>query len=104
MVPGGNLAKASSFGAKTVKGPGLLSASTKLATCTAVTKVWNEPAPTAISTISGIVFYLIWEKSSIKYRKLMRQTILTVFVENLVIGKSAIGAILLARHGSQLLF
>jgi hypothetical protein len=85
MVPGGNFAKASSLGAKTVKGPGLLSASTKLATCTAVTRVWNEPAPTAISTISGIVFYLIWEKSSIKYCKVRRATIPTAFFEKLVI-------------------
>jgi hypothetical protein len=49
----GILAKASSVGAKTVKGPFPLSVSTRPAAPKAVAKVLNEPAPTAVSTMSA---------------------------------------------------
>lgn len=57
-VPWGNLAKASSVGAKTVKGPGLFNVSTSPAACTAVTNVLKLPADTAVSTISAINVHL----------------------------------------------
>ncbi len=53
-VPAGSLAKASSLGAKTVNGPGPFSVSTRPAAVTAATRVLNEPAATAVSTISGM--------------------------------------------------
>jgi hypothetical protein len=64
------LANASSVGAKTVKGPGLFSVSTNPAALTAVTKVSNEPAPTAMSTMSGIYVSSV-EKTFIK--KIVKQ-------------------------------
>lgn len=48
----GILAKASSVGAKTVKGPEDLRVSTRPATVRAVARVLKEPAPTAVSTMS----------------------------------------------------
>jgi hypothetical protein len=53
-VPGGNCAKASSVGAKTVNGPGDCSASTSPAAWTAATKVVKLSLLTAISTIFGM--------------------------------------------------
>jgi predicted permease len=47
----GTLAKASSVGANTVKGPGLLNVSTSPAAFTASTRVLKFPAATAVSTI-----------------------------------------------------
>ena len=55
-VPDGSFEKASSLGAKTVKGPGLLRASTRPAALTAVTRVLNEPAETAVSTMLELLF------------------------------------------------
>src|SRR5580765_8529553 len=52
MVPGGSFANAASVGAKTVKGPGPLSVSTSPAASSAVARVVNEPAATAVSTMS----------------------------------------------------
>ena len=52
-VPAGSLAKASSVGAKTVKGPAPLRVSTKPAAVTAATRVVKEPAETAVSTMSA---------------------------------------------------
>jgi len=52
-VPSGSLAKASSVGAKTVKGPSPLRASTKPAACKAAAKVVKRPSATAVSTISA---------------------------------------------------
>jgi hypothetical protein len=46
------LAKASSVGAKTVNGPLPLSVSTRPAACSAVARVLNWPAATAVSTMS----------------------------------------------------
>src|SRR3954465_3350687 len=51
-VPAGSLAKASSVGAKTVNGPGPLSVSTSPAACRAAASVLNDPAATAVSTMS----------------------------------------------------
>jgi hypothetical protein len=51
-VPAGSAAKASSVGAKTVKGPSPFSVSTSPAASTAATSVPKLPAPTAVSTIS----------------------------------------------------
>lgn len=48
----GILEKASSVGAKTVKGPGPLRVSIKPAAVKAVASVLKEPASTAVSTIS----------------------------------------------------
>ena len=48
----GNFAKASSVGAKTVKGPSPLSVSTRPAAFTAATSVLKLPAATAVSTMS----------------------------------------------------
>jgi hypothetical protein len=56
IVPGGNLAKASSVGANTVNGPGLFNVSTNPAAETAATKVLNASLLTAISTISAMNF------------------------------------------------
>ena len=50
-VPGGSLAKASSVGAKTVKGPGLLSVSTRPPALTAATRVLLIGELTAFSTM-----------------------------------------------------
>jgi len=50
-VPAGNLANASSVGAKTVNGPGPLRVFTRSAALTAATSVLNEPAAIAVSTI-----------------------------------------------------
>ena len=51
-VPAGSLAKASSVGAKTVKGPALLRVSTSAAAWTAVTNVVKRPSAIAVSTMS----------------------------------------------------
>src|SRR5271166_2576197 len=51
-VPAGNLANASSVGAKTVKGPLPFRVSTRPAACRAAARVLNEPAATAVSTMS----------------------------------------------------
>jgi len=51
-VPAGSLAKASSVGAKTVKGPGPFNVSTRSAALRAAARVLNEPAATAVSTMS----------------------------------------------------
>jgi hypothetical protein len=51
IVPAGSLAKASSVGAKTVKGPGPESVSTRPAALTAVTKVPKLPTAMAVSTM-----------------------------------------------------
>ena len=51
-VPAGSLAKAASVGAKTVNGPGPFSVSTSPAAWSAAARVWNEPAATAVSTMS----------------------------------------------------
>ena len=51
-MPFGNLANASSVGAKTVNGPAPLRVSTRPAAFTAVTSVLNDPAATAVSTMS----------------------------------------------------
>src|ERR1700728_1788146 len=50
-VPAGSLAKASSVGAKTVKGPGLLRVSTRPAALTAATRVLWIGELTAFSTM-----------------------------------------------------
>jgi hypothetical protein len=52
IVPSGNLAKASSVGAKTVKGPSLFNVVTKSAAPRAAAKVLKDPAATAVSTMS----------------------------------------------------
>jgi len=52
IVPAGNLAKASSVGANTVNGPSPFNVSTKSAAFTAATNVLNDPAATAVSTMS----------------------------------------------------
>src|ERR1700687_943755 len=52
VVPAGNFANASSVGAKTVKGPLPFRVSTRPAACSAAVKVLNEPAATAVSTMS----------------------------------------------------
>src|SRR4249919_3649831 len=51
-VPAGSAAKAASVGAKTVKGPLPWSVSTRPAALTAVSRVLNEPASVAVSTMS----------------------------------------------------
>ena len=51
-MPFGSLANASSVGAKTVKGPVPDSVSTRPAAWTAATSVLNDPAPTAVWTMS----------------------------------------------------
>src|SRR5208283_437814 len=51
-VLGGNFANASSVGAKTVKGPLPLRVSTRPAAWSAAARVLNEPAATAVSTMS----------------------------------------------------
>jgi hypothetical protein len=51
------LEKASSVGAKTVKGPSLARVSTKSAAFTAWTSVWKESLLTAISTIVAMMGY-----------------------------------------------
>lgn len=53
-VPLGSLAKAASLGAKTVNGPSPLSAPTKSAAVRAAARVLNEPAATAVSTMSAL--------------------------------------------------
>jgi hypothetical protein len=55
-VPGGSLAKASSVGAKTVNGPGPFRVVTRFAAPKAAANVLNEPAPTAVSTISALSY------------------------------------------------
>ena len=57
-VPLGSLAKASSVGAKTVKGPALLRVSTRPAAPRAAARVVKLPAPTAVSTMSFISAFL----------------------------------------------
>src|SRR3954452_21587152 len=52
-VPGGSLAKAASLGANTVNGPLPFRVLTRPAAFTAVTSVVNEPAETAVSTVSA---------------------------------------------------
>jgi hypothetical protein len=47
------LAKASSVGAKTVNGPALFKVGTKPAAVSAAARVLNDPAPTAVSTMSA---------------------------------------------------
>ena len=54
-VPAGSLAKASSVGAKTVNGPGDFMVSTRPAAPSAAARVLKVPAPTAVSTMSGII-------------------------------------------------
>jgi hypothetical protein len=51
-VPSGNFAKASSVGAKTVKGPSPCKVSTNPASVSAVANVLKVPASNAIDTIS----------------------------------------------------
>jgi hypothetical protein len=51
-VPAGSLAKASSVGANTVNGPAPFSVGTSPAAVTAAASVLNEPAATAVSTMS----------------------------------------------------
>ena len=52
-VPAGSLANASSVGAKTVNGPLPFSVSTRsAAACSAFASVLNDPAATAVSTMS----------------------------------------------------
>src|ERR1700683_3922492 len=51
-VPAGNLAKASSVGAKTVKGPLPFRVSTRPAGWSAAARVLKEPAAMAVSTMS----------------------------------------------------
>src|SRR5664279_1818749 len=51
-VPAGSAAKAASVGANTVKGPLPWSVSTRPAALTAVSRVLNEPASVAVSTMS----------------------------------------------------
>src|SRR3954447_590387 len=53
-VPAGSLAKASSVGANTVYGPAPLRVSTSPAAVAAVSRVLNEPAAVAVSTMSFI--------------------------------------------------
>ncbi len=53
MVPGGNLAKASSVGANTVNGPGPSSGTTRSPAVSAVTKILNRPSLVAVSTMSA---------------------------------------------------
>jgi hypothetical protein len=52
-VPSGSAANASSVGANTVKGPSLLSVSTRPAASAAASKVLNDPAAAAVSTMSS---------------------------------------------------
>ena len=54
-VPGGNLAKAASVGAKTVNGPGLFNVGTRSPACRAITKILKLPFAIAVSTISAIL-------------------------------------------------
>lgn len=54
-VPLGSLAKASSVGANTVKGPGPFNVSTKPAAPRAAAKVEKDPAATAVSTMSAML-------------------------------------------------
>jgi hypothetical protein len=63
-VPSGSLAKASSVGAKTVNGPSDFRVSTRPAAPSAAARVPNEPAPTAVSTISIISMEMeaIWHR------------------------------------------
>ena len=51
-VPSGSLANASSVGARTVNGPSPLRTSTRSAALSAATRVLNDPAATAVSTMS----------------------------------------------------
>ena len=51
-VPSGSAAKASSVGANTVNGPSPLSVSTRPAAVAAASRVLNEPAAAAVSTMS----------------------------------------------------
>src|SRR6187399_1302994 len=51
-VPAGSLAKASSVGANTVNGPAPFSVVTRSAAVSAAASVLNEPAATAVSTMS----------------------------------------------------
>src|SRR5688500_18744397 len=53
-VPAGSLANAASVGANTVNGPGPLSVATRSAASSAVASVLNEPASTAVSTMSFV--------------------------------------------------
>src|SRR3954449_4776384 len=53
-VPAGSLANASSVGAKTVYGPAPLRVSTSPAAVAAVSRVLNDPAAAAVSTMSFI--------------------------------------------------
>ena len=54
-VPAGSLANASSVGAKTVNGPALFNVGTRPAAVKAAASVLNEPALTAVSTMSAII-------------------------------------------------
>ena len=51
-MPAGSFAKASSVGANTVNGPGPFRVSTRSAACSALASAWNDPAATAVSTMS----------------------------------------------------
>jgi hypothetical protein len=53
-VPAGSFANASSVGAKTVNGPFPFSVSTSPAACSAFASVLNDPAATAVSTMSFV--------------------------------------------------
>ena len=54
-MPAGSAAKAASVGANTVKGPLPWSVSTRPAALTAVSRVLNEPASVAVSTMSLVM-------------------------------------------------
>src|SRR3954452_9431757 len=54
-VPAGSAAKAASVGANTVKGPLPSSVSARPAALTAVTRVLNDPASVAVSTMSLVI-------------------------------------------------
>lgn len=64
-VPAGSFANASSEGANTVNGPAPLRVSTSPAAVTAATSVLNEPAATAVSTMSCIMKFLFEERARI---------------------------------------
>ena len=58
----GSLAKASSVGANTVKGPAPFSAGTRPAAVRAAARVLNDPAETAVSTISAMLTVTLDER------------------------------------------
>ena len=64
-VPAGNLANASSVGAKTVNGPAPLRVSTSFAAVSAAASVLKLPAETAVSIMSCMGFFLTMDEFSV---------------------------------------